>query len=208
MLVFLIVFSLVLLFPNQTQYQTEAPDIEVQKFFLTHYQPRSFDDTPENLNANYKSRARIAREELENRNSIENRSRDMRVTERRAVTDANYKRSEDTYGYSVEIKNRGTRIIKTIFWDYQIVESSEAENPSRRQFRCVVNIKTNGKKLLEGVSSIPPVIGAPSTEKTLTHKVVINRIEYADGTIWQRPDWQPPDQFGSREVQRGQCKLL
>jgi hypothetical protein len=65
----------------------------------------------------------------------------------------------------------------------------------RRQFLCGVNIRPGKEKELQVFSVAGPseVISAASladrSGNLFEEKVVINRVEYADGSIWQRRDW-------------------
>ena len=66
---------------------------------------------------------------------------------------------------------------------------------TRRQFLCGVNIKPAKDKELQAFSVSAPsdVVSVETlsnkTGNALQEKIVINRVEYADGTIWQRKDW-------------------
>ena len=65
---------------------------------------------------------------------------------------------------------------------------------ARRQFLCGVNIGADKSKELEGFSlSAPGVVNvntlANPAENALKEKILINRVEYSDGSIWQRKDW-------------------
>jgi hypothetical protein len=66
---------------------------------------------------------------------------------------------------------------------------------ARRQFLCGVNIKPEKEKEIQAFSLSGPsdVISvgnlANKSGNAFQEKVVINRVEYADGSIWQRKDW-------------------
>ena len=66
---------------------------------------------------------------------------------------------------------------------------------TRRQFLCGLNLKPGKEKELIAFSLAGPsrVVSvqtlANKIEKPPLERVLINRIEYADGTIWQRQDW-------------------
>jgi len=66
---------------------------------------------------------------------------------------------------------------------------------ARRQFLCGVNIATDKSKDLEGFSLSGPseVVNvktlADKSQNPFKERVLINRVEYADGSIWQRKDW-------------------
>lgn len=101
----------------------------------------------------------------------------------------------DGYAYRVKVQNSSTKVIEVIFWEYQFAESADSSRLVRRQFLCGVNIKPRKDKELQafslsgpsGVVSADSLAGKPGNPSR--EKVVINRVEYADGTIWQRRDW-------------------
>jgi hypothetical protein len=101
----------------------------------------------------------------------------------------------DGYAYRAKIKNDGTKVIDIVFWEYQFKEAASPSTSARRQFLCGVNIKPGKEKELQAFSLSGPsdVVSVDSlankSGNVFEEKVVINRIEYADGTIWQRKDW-------------------
>lgn len=125
------------------------------------------------------------------------RSADLRKVERDAARSK--VRPGEGYTYKVKVQNTDAKTIKMIYWEYQIKELASPDNLTRRQFLCRMTIKTNEKKGLEAFSSAAPtnVISAKTLEKDsrklFEDNVVINRIEYADGSIWQRADWVFPE---------------
>lgn len=101
----------------------------------------------------------------------------------------------DGFTYRVKIRNASTKAIEVMFWEYEFTESANPANVARRQFLCGVNIKPDKEKELLAFSLSGPsnVISVDSLtkqpENLFIEKVIINRVEYADGTIWQRKDW-------------------
>jgi len=101
----------------------------------------------------------------------------------------------DGYAYRVKVQNASTRVVEILFWEYQFIDPANAANVTRRQFLCGVNIKADKEKelLAFSVSGPSDVVSvktlADKSGSSLQEKVVINRVEYADGTIWQRKDW-------------------
>lgn len=207
---------------GQTQYQAEAdspPDIEVVRFSWSRERPSLFNDN-RNLNdnrnradnitlSNIISPQEISRRDMENRNSIENRSQEMRNVERSAIREARSKPGE-MYRYRIELKNRGTREIRWIFWDYQTSDLSDPNNPSHREFRCEVKVKPNGTARLEAFTSLPPrrVISAVNAGQTPAEKIIVNRVEYADGGFWQRADWHLPERAAGQKDNRQRCQPI
>ncbi|HEY6186056.1 MAG TPA: hypothetical protein VIW80_00150 [Pyrinomonadaceae bacterium] len=101
----------------------------------------------------------------------------------------------DGFTYQAKIRNASTKAIEIVFWEYQFKELSNPTNVIRRQFLCGVNIKPAREKELLAFSTSGPsdVISVESlTNKTgnlFEEKAVINRVEYADGSILQRKGW-------------------
>lgn len=101
----------------------------------------------------------------------------------------------DGLAYRVKVQNAGRKVIDVIFWEYQFKETANPKLVTRQQFLCGAGIKPGKEKELQAfsVSSPGDVISVDSLAKKsdnlFVEQVVINRVEYADGTIWQRKDW-------------------
>ena len=104
-------------------------------------------------------------------------------------------RRVDGFTYEVKFKNLETKQAQTIFWEYQFKETANPQNASRRRFICGVKIKPDQEKLVQVFSTLGPgtVINlrnlTKGSGKQFDESVVIDRIEYEDGSLWQRKDW-------------------
>ncbi|MGH9969247.1 MAG: hypothetical protein ACREBG_15800 [Pyrinomonadaceae bacterium] len=102
----------------------------------------------------------------------------------------------DGFGYRVKVQNTSSKVIEILFWEYQFIDPTNPTIMTRRQFLCAVNIKPNKDRELQafglsGPSDVVTVESLASKSATpLQEKVVINRVEYADDSIWQRKDWK------------------
>src|SRR2546421_9502009 len=97
----------------------------------------------------------------------------------------------DGFSYQTRIKNTAAKVIEIVFWEYQFINPA-SQTATRHQFLCGVNIKANKERDLEAFSLLGPsdtVRAAGLANKSLQEKVLINRVEYADGSIWQRRGW-------------------
>ncbi len=103
------------------------------------------------------------------------------------------------YSYEVEVRNETGQTVSVIFWEYRFVEIARPENEVRRQFLCGVKVKNGEKKELSAFTLRAPsdVLDVASlakpTNKLFHEKVLVNRIELADGNILQRNDWKYAD---------------
>lgn len=101
----------------------------------------------------------------------------------------------DGFSFQVKVQNTSAKVVEIMFWEYQFIDSANPASVTRRQFLCGVNIKPDKAKELQafGLSGPSDVVSvgtlANKSGSTLQEKVVINRVEYADGSIWQRKDW-------------------
>jgi hypothetical protein len=104
--------------------------------------------------------------------------------------------SLDGFEYRAKIRNVSKKAIEILFWEYQFTESSNPAAVVRRQFLCAVKVKPDKEKELLAFSLSGPSdvisVGNLSNKsgKLFQEKVLINRVEFADGAIWQRKDWK------------------
>ena len=103
-------------------------------------------------------------------------------------------KASDGFAYRIKVQNPGTKAVEIVFWEYQFHDPAEPSLVARRQFLCGVNIGADKSKELEGFSlSGPGVVNvntlADKSENPFKEQVLINRVEYADGSIWQRKGW-------------------
>jgi hypothetical protein len=107
----------------------------------------------------------------------------------RAVRESRAPKSEtvEGYAYRVKVQNPGAKAVEVLFWEYQFEETANPANLTRRQFLCGVQIKGGKEKELQAFGGSGPA--AQKAANPFAERVRINRVEYADGTIWQRRDW-------------------
>ena len=100
----------------------------------------------------------------------------------------------DSFAYLAKIHNTSKQVIEVIFWEYQFVDTANPTNVTRRQFLCGVNLKPDKEKELQAFSLSGPgdAVSAASLATSASpfqEKVVINRVEFADGKSWMRKSW-------------------
>lgn len=121
---------------------------------------------------------------------------------RRAAMDKNIAESRaprsktmDGYAYRVKVQNAATKLVEIVFWEYRFADPKTPDQIARRQFLCGVSIPAGKGKDLEGFSLSGPsdVINVKTLEDNnanpFKEDVLINRVEYSDGSIWQRKGW-------------------
>lgn len=147
---------------------------------------------PQNKNFEKNRRANAPPGERDpNLDTLDGRSAAME----RAVQESRAPKPVDGFAYRAKVHNASTKLIDVIFWEYQFKELATSTTVSRRQFLCGVAIKPEKDKELQAFSLSGPhdVVSVDALSKKSgeagEEKAVINRVEYADGSIWQRKDW-------------------
>jgi hypothetical protein len=101
----------------------------------------------------------------------------------------------NAFAYQAKIHNASKQVVEIVFWEYQFIDPANPGNVTRRQFLCGINLKADKDKDLQASS-----LGGPSNtvsaenavnkpDGQFQEKVVINRVEFADGKSWTRKDW-------------------
>ena len=108
--------------------------------------------------------------------------------------DKSQARTVDAFAYQVKIHNASKQVVEIVFWEYQFVDPANPANVTRRQFLCGVNIKPDKDKDLQAYSLSGPTDAVSAASLAVPaspfqEKVVINRVEFADGKSWMRKDW-------------------
>lgn len=94
--------------------------------------------------------------------------------------------------YKASVRNDGAKAIKEIDWDYAFFDAATGEEVGRQEFTSEEKIEPGKKKELSFLVPSPPAhtISVYSLNQkesaSLTGRVVLVRILYADGTVWQR----------------------
>jgi hypothetical protein len=137
--------------------------------------------------------------------TTEEQSAELRSVEIDAARDA---ATRPVVGYllKVKIKNMDTKMIRAFFWEHQS-RGTRLNEIVRRQFFCGIKLKAGRDSNIEAFSPsmLSGVVNAKELEKSSSHPnetIVVNRIEYSDGSIWQRPEWRLPERVtipGSRQ---------
>jgi len=124
----------------------------------------------------------------------------------------------DGYLYKIKVQNPGPKVVEAVFWEYRFHDPANPDLVARRQFLCAVNIGAGKSKELEGFSLSGPndVVDVKTLNSGTPFKeeVLINRVEYSDGSLKQRKAWNLAEVQSSYDrVLRepwlpGMCKAL
>ena len=97
------------------------------------------------------------------------------------------------FSYKITVRNTGAKAVREIDWDYVFTDAATGQELDRREFTGVEKIAPGKSKEITFLVPTPPTrkISAQSLNKRerdgLREQVVIVRVLYDDGTVWQRP---------------------
>jgi hypothetical protein len=214
----LLAFALmVLVCFSQTPTNALQSDLVVLKFSWTKYRMgnnnliRGVED-PDTLNEPMtivRQPRRDEPQELKNRRDRQERAAELRGGELAAAQSA--QKPFDIYVYRFQLKNDGPKLIKGFVLEYQS-QPGVRDSPAR-EFLCAAKTKPNESKGLEVTSAFAPSklvdVNSEGTkpQKASAENVVVNRIEYGDGSVWQRRDWDSSilSRDASQKAANGKC---
>lgn len=192
---FFLVLVLFVALPQQPA--TTAPDLVVLKFrcgkqFTSSSMIHSVQepDTGANEPIRVDKTSKNEPQAVQNNRDMQERRAEMAISEKTAQLST--QKNSTIYFYKIQVQNTGAKAVKSFAWEYR---PANEPDPSNRQFYCVINAKTNEKKDFDLYSPYAPsrVVDAsspedkPNAEKK--DKIIINKIEYMDGTVWKRESW-------------------
>jgi hypothetical protein len=102
--------------------------------------------------------------------------------------------SRYVFVYKTKVRNNGTTAITAIDWDYIFFERGTEIELGRQQFTSDEQIGPGKTKELTVTISSPPThtvsvtsLNLNDEHKRLTEKIVLIRVRYEDGKVWQTP---------------------
>lgn len=118
------------------------------------------------------------------------------------------------YEYYVRVKNAGAKVVQNVYWQYDFNYSDEQSSYSR-QFFCRAKVKPEENKILRLYSFSAPsrvikVSKDGAAEVQSKDNVIINQIQFSDGSSWERPGWKAEviSEKILKALDNGQCTSL
>jgi hypothetical protein len=103
------------------------------------------------------------------------------------------------FTYQTKVQNNSPKPVAIVFWEYQFREKGNPTILSRRQFVCQAKLKPAKARDLEifTLAAPSPVVSVKTMSQksgpSFDESVIINRVEFEDGSTWQRKDWNYDD---------------
>lgn len=123
----------------------------------------------------------------------ERAKRDAKADEANLEAQRNKKPPQYYFIYKTRIKNNHTAAITQIDWDYVFFEKDTDNELGRQQFTSDEHVGPGKTKELVVTITSPPTKTVSVTSLNLeerdrfSEKIVLMRVQYADGHIWQAP---------------------
>jgi hypothetical protein len=136
------------------------------------------------------------------------RKAELRNVDKRATNSSD--QHGNTYHLLLEFKNTGTNVVRSLVWEFRPTATPADYAPI--QYLCALRVKPNEKKTLDLWTPYAPVkvISANVGPDGLKEgEVIINKIEYLNGSVWKRRDWRyslPPD--STEKLSDGKCSMF
>ena len=98
------------------------------------------------------------------------------------------------YEYQATVRNTGQKEIKAVDWQYNFTDSQDQSFVTHHRFQSMTKIAPGKEVKLSKFTTAAPtqVVNAKAVEnkrdKPYSEQVMITRIVYTDGSVWERPD--------------------
>jgi len=185
---------------QSTVNSVEAPGAEVTRFSWSKerigWERDPFSGPIENFDetrARQRNEKRIEDAKRGNSAEIDKIRREAKADAANIATQHKATRSRYVFVYKATVKNSGNKVIKAIDWDYIFLDRATGTELGRQQFTSEEKIAAGKAKELVVTIRKPPTqtISLTALNKneggSLDGRVIVVRIDYADGTSWQRP---------------------
>jgi hypothetical protein len=94
-----------------------------------------------------------------------------------------------TYVYRAKLKNTGAKTVRIIDWGYTFLDPVTQQELGQHLFTTKVKLRPGQNNELIGRSAKPQtsIVNVKNAGKELSEQIVIYRVEYEDGSVWQPP---------------------
>jgi predicted Holliday junction resolvase-like endonuclease len=192
-LMFMLFLLAVAIFGQTTSVSSDAPNVEIiQKKWEFQYRNPALDEDPFRALDEHKQDERNKQETIRD-NEIRSKQGKTSVPPPQVIRPMETKPPNPwtSYVYEAKFKNNAEKEIQTIAWDYVFFDPNTKQEVGRRQFVSKTSIKAGKTKTLTMRSPTPPTETVDAAKSDKNHReqyseqIVIQRIEYKDGTTWK-----------------------
>jgi len=201
----LLLLTLIAFFPSQQQVERDEPDLQVVKFSWGKEKPPK----SRMIRGAQNPGGSITTPITDNRDQGSRRV-ELQAMETKAAVSGAHPLENNNYQVLLELKNTGANVVRGVIWEYRPTAGPDDYQP--KQYLCALQVKPKEKKILDIWSPYLPVkvISADERKDGLKEgTVIINQIEYADGSVWKKRGWNyklPADSL--QKLEEGKCSVF
>lgn len=167
------------------------PDLVVlQNKWHSYTRNPALDADPFDANDDFEAERQLQKAN-EIRNTIRARGNEAREAPPPRVSKIDHPDSKQivTYVYQVKVKNTGAKTIRVISWGYSFLDPETQQELGHHPYTTKVKLRPGQGSELIGRSGNPQTstVDVKNAGKKLAEQVVVYRIEYDDGSVWQPP---------------------
>ena len=194
---------LIAFFPLQQQVEREEPELLVVKFSWAREK-----QTTHMIRGAQNPGGPITTPIPSDNRDLTSRRVDLRTMEKKAEVTA--EKPVEYYQFRLELKNTGAHVVKSLIWEYRPTAGPDDYHP--KQYLCALQVKPKEKKTLDIWTPWAPVKVITVDERKDALKdgtVIINEIEYEDGSVWKKRGWNyrlPADSL--KKLTEGTCSVF
>jgi hypothetical protein len=194
---------LIAFFPLQQQVEGEEPELLVVKFSWAREK-----QTTHMIRGAQNPGGPITTPIPSDNRDLTSRRVDLRTMEKKAEVTA--EKPVEYYQLRLELKNTGANTVRSLIWEFR--PTAGPDDYQLKQYLCVLQVKPKEKKTLDIWTPWAPVKVITVDERKDALKdgtVIINEIEYADGSVWKKRGWNyrlPADSL--KKLTEGTCSVF
>jgi hypothetical protein len=222
MIILIVLALLPLTLPQTSAQRKDRSGLEVlslevkEKLITTQDGPSMVSSQPPVLNPDPAANRGTDRNEptiVANTRDINQRIKDLRSLENKRGELPSRSKIVGVYESQARMKDNASKSILRFVGAYHLSDSTPDQ-----EFFCKVRIEPGQTKTVRVMSRIPlgKVVNAsaagitPTPYKPTLEQLIINQVQYADGTTWQRANWNPVvlSRLRAKKVDKGKCLAL
>ena len=118
---------------------------------------------------------------------MENQKQQRQIQEKAQIHTDTKPAPGSSYQYSLEVKNTSPKQVVELQWDYVFTDQRTLQKAFRYHFASRAKIKPGKSAKLTVYSTATPyaVVNAKSSRAQENERIVIKRIAYVDGSVWE-----------------------
>lgn len=180
---------------QETSQSLDPPNVKVvEKNWHKELPPGERDQNPFSPSEDYQRQLRAEKAVIKQRDeSLPNQPTEARMPIPQPRPIPGRRSNLTTYAYQIKVHNNGAKRLKLVDWEYQFLDPNTGQLMGSRRIPSKVKIKPGETRVIQVKLFQQPtgIVNADQLDKKyrdqFTERVIIHRLEYSDGSTWERP---------------------